>query len=198
MKHYVIALCFTAAAALAACGGGYGGGGSYVAPGGGGGNGPGGVGSLTIGFALPDGTIGTVDSAPFGKIGGYTQKVYSQVLAFPPGTVVTLKNLSTGTPHTLNVLSMSAFPASPASLSTTASGSSTLDANFRSGTINSGATMSVTLANAGTYYIGCAYHYNDAVSMRDVLEVSSSATPGPQATPPPGSSGGGGSGGGGY
>lgn len=194
MKTQLYALCFIAAAALAACGGGYGGT-SYTAPGGGGGNGPGGVGTLTIGFALPDGTIGTVNTPPFGMVGGYTQKVYSQVLAFPPGTVVTLKNLSSGTPHTLNVLSMSAFPASPATLSTTASGSSTLDANFRSGTINPGSTMSITLATAGTYYIGCAYHYNDAVSMRDVLEVSASATPGPQATPPASGSGSGAGGG---
>ncbi|HET7814071.1 MAG TPA: hypothetical protein VFL13_06830 [Candidatus Baltobacteraceae bacterium] len=196
MKYHLYAIPLVAAAALAACGGGYGGGGGYVAPGGG--NGGGGVGALTIGFALPDGAIGTVSTPPFGTVGGYTQKVYSQVLAFPPGTVVTLKNLSSGTPHTLNVLSMSAFPATPASLSTTASGSSTLDANFKSGTINPGGTMSVTLANAGTYYIGCAYHYNDSVSMRDVLEVSSSATPGPQATAQPGSGGIGSGGGGGY
>lgn len=197
MKNSVIALCFAGTAALAACGG-YGGGGKYTPPGGGGGNGPGGVGTLTIGFALPDGTIGTVNTAPFGTVGGYTQKTYSQVLAFPPGTVITLKNLSTGTQHTLNVLSMSAFPAKPAAIATTASGSSTLDANFASGPINGGGTMRVTLANAGTYYIGCAFHYNDAVSMRDVLEVSASATPGPQATAPPSSGGGGGTGGGGY
>ena len=192
MNKRVYALLFTCIASLAACGGG-GGGGSAVTPGGGGGNTPPGVGPQTIGFALPDGTIGTVNTAPFGTVGGYTQSVYSQVIAFPTGTTITLKNLSSTTPHTLNVLSTSAFPVNPA-LSTAAAGGTTLAAGFQSGSISPGGTLSVKLATAGTYYIGCGYHYNDAVSMRDVIMVGASATPGPQATPQPGGGGGGGGG----
>jgi plastocyanin len=181
------------AASLAACGGGAGGFGAGGGTGSTGGNIPTGVAGLTIGFAQPDGTIGVVNDPSFGTVGGYTQNVYSQTIAFTPGTVVTLKNLSASTDHTLNVLSTTSFPASP-SLPTTASGGSTLAAGYTSGTIHGGGTLSVTLATAGTYFIGCAYHYMDAVSMRDVIQVSSSATPGPQATPQP--SGGGGIGGG--
>jgi plastocyanin len=147
---------------------------------------------MTIGFALPSGLIGTVHTQ-FGTIGGYTQAVYSQVIAFPPGTTVTLKNLSAGTQHTLNVLSTSSFPANP-SLSTTPSGGNTLGSGYASGTINGGASTSVTLSNPGTYFIGCAFHYMQNPSMRGVIEVSASATPGPQATPPPSSGGGGGGG----
>jgi plastocyanin len=146
-------------------------------------------------MAIPSGTIGTVNSA-FGVVGGYTQQIYSQVLAFPPGTVVTLKNLSSTTQHTLNVLSMSAFPATPANLSTSAAGGNNLAMGYQSGTLNPGQSVQITLNTPGTYYIGCAFHYNDAVSMRDVLMVSANAQPGPQATPQPGG-GGGGSGGGG-
>jgi plastocyanin len=182
------------AASLAACGGGgaggYGGGGTGST---GGSGPPSGVTSFTIGFAQPDGTIGVVNDPTFGTVGGYTQNVYSQTIAFAPGTVVTLRNLSAATDHTLNVLSTASFPASP-SLPTTASGGSTLATGYTSGTIHGGGTLSLTLATAGTYYIGCAYHYMDALSMRDVIQVSASATPGPQATGAP--SGGGGGGGG--
>jgi plastocyanin len=188
-------------AALAACGGGssYGGGGGSNPPPGGGGSGtppPTGVAANTIGVALPTGPIGTVNT-PFGLVGGYTQKTYSQVLAFAPGTVVTIKNLSATNAHTLNVLSMSSFPVSP-SLSTAASGGNTLSASYASGSIAPGGSVQVTLANAGTYYIGCAFHYMDSPSMRDVLIVSANATPGPQATAQPSSGGGTPPGGGGY
>lgn len=182
-------------ATLAACGGGYGGGSNAYTPPGSSPGAPPGVGAMTIGFALPTGQIGTVNT-PFGMIGGYTQSVYSQVIAFPPGTTVTLRNLSSNTPHTLNVLSMSSFPANP-TLDTTASGGTTLSSTYRSGTLNAGATASLTLATAGTYYIGCAFHYMNTPSMRGIIEVSSSATPGPQGSPPPGM-GSGGAGGSGY
>lgn len=184
MKKRIFALCLLASAALAACGGGGGYGGGSNPPPNPGPTGPAGVTGNTIGFSLPDGTIGMVNDPTFGMVGGYTQHIYSQTLAFPPGTVVTLRNLS-NTPHTLNVLSTTAFPAQPAALSTAASGTSTLDANYASGSVAAGGTVSVTLANAGTYYIGCAYHFNDANSMRDVLVVQSGAQPGPQATPQP-------------
>lgn len=186
LKKRNLALFFlaTVAVSLAACGGGYGGGGGYTAPGGGTPGTPTGVSSFTIGFALPDGTIGQVNDPTFGKVGGYTQNVYSQTIAFPPGTTVTLRNLSAATDHTLNVLSTTGFPVSP-TLSTNASGGSTLAAGYSSGTVHGGGTLSLLLANAGTYYIGCAYHYMDAVSMRDVIQVNAAATPGPQATPQP-------------
>jgi len=185
---------------LAACGGG--GGGGYTPGGGGGGGGGNGgstpppVGANTIGVGLPSG-MGTVTTAQFGVIGGYTQQTFSQVLAFAPGTQITIRNLSSSVPHTLNVLSTSSFPANPA-LSTNASGGNQLGANYASGTIAPGGSVVVTLATAGTYYIGCAYHYPLSPSMRDVLIVSNSATPGPQATPAPGSTSGSGGGYGGY
>jgi len=196
-KTRIALFCLAAlAVSLAACGGGAAGG--YSPPGTTGGttsSPPTGVSSFTIGFALPDGTIGVVKDPTFGTVGGYTQNVYSQTIAFPPGTVVTLRNLSTSTDHTLNVLSTTGFPAAP-SLPTTASGGTALTAGYTSGTIHGGQSVSVTLSTPGVYYIGCAYHYMDAISMRDVIQVSSSAVPGPQATPQP-SSGGGGFGGGG-
>jgi len=193
-KHFA-ALLIAGIASLAACGGG-GGGGTTPTPGAGGGSTPpppAGVGAQTIGMALPNGAIGTVNTAPFGLVGGYTQSVYSQVIAFPPGTTITLKNLSTNTPHTLNVLSTTGFPSNP-SLSTTAAGGTSLATGFSSGAISPGGTMSITLTTPGTYYIGCAFHYTSN-GMRDVVMVSANATPGPQATPQPSTGSGGGGGG---
>ncbi len=195
-KTRIAVFCLAAlAVSLAACGGGAAGGAAPPGSTGTTSSPPTGVSSLTIGFALPDGTIGVVNDPTFGTVGGYTQNVYSQAIAFPPGTVVTIRNLSTSTDHTLNVLSTTGFPAAP-SLPTTASGGTTLAAGYTSGTLHGGQSASITLANAGTYYIGCAYHYMDAISMRDVIQVSASAVPGPQATPQP-TAGGGGLGGGG-
>jgi plastocyanin len=139
-------------------------------------------------MAAPSGAMGSVNTPPYGMVGGYTQQTYSQVLAFAPGSKITIKNLASGSPHSLNVLSTSSFPANP-TISGTSSNSTSLDASYRSGAINPGQSVTVTLSNPGTYYIGCAFHYFDAVSMRDVLLVSSSATPGPQATPQPSSGG---------
>lgn len=197
MKHSLILTSAALAAVLVACGG-YGGGTKYTPPGSAPAPGaPAPVGTMSIGFAMPSGLIGTV-STPFGSIGGYTQSTYSQIIAFPPGTTVTLKNLSSGTQHTLNVLSMNSFPANP-TLDTSASGGTTLSSSYRSGVINGGGTASLTLSNPGTYFIGCAFHYMTSPSMRGIIEVSSSASPGPQATAPPGTgSGGGGGSGGGY
>lgn len=195
----------TLAASLAACGGG---GGSSGGSGNNGGtpptttpSSPPGVPPLSIGIALPTGAIGYESDPTWGQVGGFTQSTYSQVLAFPPGTTITLKNLSSNTPHTFNVIAASSgppanFPSNP-SLSTGANGGNTLAAGYSSGTIDPGSSVSVVLANAGTYLIGCAYHYASA-NMRDVIQVSSSATPGPQATPMPGSSAPPSGGGGGY
>lgn len=181
------------AAGLAACGGGGGGGyGGGAAPAPGGGGSPTGVGAMTIGLALPSSAIGVENDPSWGTVGGYTQQIYSQVLAFAPGSTITLRNLGT-TAHTLNVIATrngppANFPANP-NLALSANGTN-LDANFRSGALNPGASMTVTLNTPGIYLLGCAFHY--AQGMRDVIMVSNSAVPGPQATPQPG--GGGGSG----
>jgi len=185
---------------LVACGGGGGGGGGLNPPAnnGGGSTPPPGVSGNSIGAALPTSAIGVVIDPTWGTVGGFTQSNRSQVIAFAPGTQITLKNLAaagTGTVHTMNVISTSAgpqaaFPASP-SLSTTASGGTALVPGFASGNINPGAQMTVTLTTAGTFLVGCAYHYQTN-AMRDVIQVSASATPGPEATPQPSSGGGGG------
>lgn len=178
-----------AALALAACGGG---GGGYSAPVAGGGGGPvpqpPGVQALVIGLALPSGTIGIENDPVFGMVGGFTQQTYSQVLGFAPGANIKVQNLSSTTIHTLNVLGTvtgaPSFPANPA-LTTTASGTpGMLDANFASGNIAPGASIGPLTLVAGTYYIGCAYHYTSN-TMRSALVVSAAATPGPQATPLP-------------
>lgn len=178
-----------AALTLAACGGG---GGGYSAPVGGGGGGglpqPPGVQGLVIGLALPTGTIGVENDPVFGTVGGFTQQTYSQVLGFAPGASVKIQNLSSTTIHTFNVIGTvsgaPSFPANPA-LSTSASGTpGMLDANYASGNIAAGATVGPLTLVAGTYYIGCAYHYQ-ANTMRSALVVSAAATPGPQATPLP-------------
>lgn len=192
-KSVGIAALLAFAASLAACGGGGYGGGGYTAPAPGGGGGPSGVGAMTVGLALPSSAIGIENDPSWGTVGGYTQNIYSQVLAFAPGSTITIRNLGT-TAHTLNVIGTrngppANFPANP-NLDASANGNS-LDANFRSGALNPGATMQIKLNTPGIYLIGCAFHYTQG--MRDVIIVSSSAAPGPQATPQP-SGGGGGSG----
>lgn len=193
-RHILIALAFTASAALAACGGG--GGGGYNPPAGGGtggGNGTTGgtvattpppVAPLTIGVSLPTSEIGVVNDPTYGIVGGYTQQSFSQVLGFAPGAQVSIKNLSSTLPHTLNVLSTTAFPASGTAISAGASGGSTIASGFGSGNIAAGATVGPFTLSAGVYYIGCAYHYSSN-GMRSALVVSSTAVPGVQATPQP-------------
>lgn len=180
-----------AACALSACGGG--GGGSYSPPSGGGGGGPTGPQSLppqTIGLSLPSGLIGVENDPTFGAVGGYTQTVYSQTLAFQTGTTVTIQNLG-GVPHTLNVLSTTAFPANGPT--TTAASGTTLGTGFATGPINPGATVTAMLGAIGTYFLGCAFHYANAPGgMRTALIVTGTANPqpGPQATPGPATTGG--------
>jgi plastocyanin len=153
---------------------------------------PTGVGSLSIGVALPTTGIGVEMDPTWGQVAGYTQSTNSQVLAFPVGTTITIKNRD-NTVHTMNVIGTPSgppanFPANPP-LSIAPIGGTNLAAGYASGNVMPGASVSVTLSTAGTFLIGCAYHYLSN-NMRDVLQVSNSATPGPQATPPP--SGGGG------
>jgi protein SCO1/2 len=174
-----------AACVLAACtnGGGLGN------IGGNGGGAPSPLPSTAIGVAIPSGKIGVENDPTWGTISGYTQNQTSQVLAFPPGTKITVTNLSKVDPHTLNVIATSngpppQWPKNP-SLSFSPSGNGVLGSTYASGTLNPGASVKVTLSNPGTYLIGCAFHYV-GLNMRDVIEVSASATPGPTASPGPG------------
>jgi plastocyanin len=181
-----------AALALSACGGGGsggGGGGSYTPPATGGGSGSQGtlqnLPAQTIGISLPSGVIGVENDPTFGQIGGFTQTIYSQTLAFQTGTTVTLENLGSA-PHTLNVLSTTAFPAAgPAT--TTASGGTVITTGYASGPLSPGATITATLGAIGTYFIGCAFHYLPAPQMRSALIVTAAPNPvpGPQATAGP-------------
>jgi hypothetical protein len=76
-----------------------------------------------------------------------------------------------------------------AKLSVPAKGDGKLEAGYASGPIGPGKSVTVTLVKAGTYLIGCAFHYDEG--MRDVLVVEAHASPGPQATPTPKTKGGG-------
>lgn len=173
------------AGAFAACtnGGGLG------SVGGGGGGTPSPLPSTAIGVGIPTGKIGVENDPTWGTISGYTQSQTSQVLAFPPGTKITLTNLSKVDPHTLNVLATSngpppRWPKNP-SLSFSPSGNGMLGPTYASGTLNPGMSVMVTLSNPGIYLIGCAFHYV-GFNMRDVIQVSASASPGPTASPGPG------------
>jgi plastocyanin len=124
------------------------------------------------------------------KVGGFTQTQYSQTLAFPPGTKITIHNLSKTDAHTVNVIkalyarnARVKFPSNP-TLSMTPHGGHNLQVGFASGPIQPGHTFTVVLVKEGTYMIGCAFHYKSN-GMRDILVVKAGAKPGPQATPPP-------------
>lgn len=117
---------------------------------------------------------------------GYTQSATSQVLAYPPGAKITVKNLSQSTPHTLSVVGTATgpparFPQNP-SISFSPSGNGALGPKYSSGTLNGGDSVTLTLSTPGIYLIGCAFHYIE-FNMRDVIQVSTSATPGPTASP---------------
>jgi plastocyanin len=180
-----------AAAALAACGGRYGSGNanSFTLPG---------MPDLKITATLPDGSSATVSEELPGEglgtvndphwnatLGGYTQEQFSQALGFPPGTKLTIMNISKDISHTLNVVAKikgppAKFPASP-KLSMSPSGGK-LQKGFASGVISPGKTVTVTLGKAGNYLIGCAFHYHEG--MQDVFVIGKNATPGPQGTAP--------------
>lgn len=184
------------AVALTACAGRYGGsspasGATYALPG---------MPDLTITATLPRGTHihGTINTElpteGLGRIhdhhwkamlGGYTQEQFSQALGFPPGTKITIKNISQTLSHTLNVVAEidgppAAFPSHPR-LRTKPSGGK-LRKGYASGVIAPGSSVTVTLGKSGTYLIACAFHYYEG--MRDVLVIDNDATPGPQATAP--------------
>lgn len=135
---------------------------------------------------LPFEGLGTIDDTFWGAtLGGFTQQQYSQALGFPPGTQLTITNISTSIHHTLNYVAKikgppANFPSNP-KLPTTPHGT-VMKKGFASGSINPGSTVSVLLKKKGIYLIGCAFHYSSG--MHTVLVVAPNATPGPQATPP--------------
>jgi cytochrome oxidase Cu insertion factor (SCO1/SenC/PrrC family)/plastocyanin len=164
-------------------------GGGLGSIGGGGGGTPSPLPSTAVGVAIPSGKIGVENDPVWGTVSGYTQNQTSQVLAYPPGTKITVTNLSKVDPHTLNVLATTngpppQWPKNP-SLSFSPSGNGVLGANYASGTLQPGKSVTVTLSNPGIYLIGCAFHYF-GLNMRDVIQVSASASPGPTASPGPG------------
>ena len=145
--------------------------------------------SSAIGLGIPTGKIGVENDPVWGTVSGYTQSKTTQVLAFTPGAQITIINLSKTSPHTLNMIATTKgppphWPASP-SLSFYPSGNGKLGPGYASGTINAGASVTVTLSKIGTYLIGCAFHYIE-LNMRDVIQVVAGATPGPTASPGPG------------
>jgi plastocyanin len=141
----------------------------------------------TIGEELPAEGLGAIKSSTWkATLGGFTQTTRSQSLGFPPGTKITIRNLSHSIEHTLDVVKViskppAVFPSNP-KLSIPAKGGGKLEAGYASGAIQPGKSVSVELVKAGIYLIGCAFHYNEG--MRDVLVVAKGAKPGPQATPP--------------
>ena len=183
------AVVFALAATLAACGGGGGG----TAGGGGGGLPPSNPAPTStpvstqqvVKMALPTTAMGVIQDPTYGTIGGYTQALYSQTLAFAPGSQIMIENAQVGTPHTFGVDSTTGFDTTGAALNTSATGGSTIQAGFNTGAVNGGTSVGPFTLAAGTYYIGCAFHFQSN-TMRTVLNVAASATPGPQATAPPG------------
>jgi plastocyanin len=142
--------------------------------------------SSTVSEELPVEGLGTVHDPHWNAtLGGYTQQKFSQALGFPPGTKITIKNISKSITHTLNVVEKIAgppakFPKNP-NLPLNPSGGK-LQKGYASGPINWGSSVAVTLGHAGIYLIGCHFHYHEG--MQDVFVVAKGATPGPQATAP--------------
>jgi plastocyanin len=138
----------------------------------------------TIGEELPSEGVKTKQDPSWGLVGGFTQSTTAQVLAFPPGTIVTIKNLSSSISHTLDVVAKrkkppANFPSNP-SLPTQAHGNGILGLGYASGIIGPGKTVTVTMSHKGNYLIGCAFHY--AEGMQDVVRIFPKATPGPTFT----------------
>ncbi len=142
----------------------------------------------TIGEELPGEGLGSIKSPKWNAtLGGFTQQKFSQKLGFPPGTKITIRNLSKNVTHTFDVVKEISgppahFPKNP-NLSIKAKGHGKLEAGYASGPIKPGKSVTVTLVKKGTYLIGCAFHYH--LGMHDVIQVAKHALPGAQATPLP-------------
>jgi plastocyanin len=141
----------------------------------------------SVGEELPAEGVGTSDHKPWGTVGGFTQTKRAQTLAFPPGTVITIHNLSKTNEHTFNFVKMvggppARFP-SDMNLSVNARGHGVFGPGYASGPIPPGGSVKVKLSKAGKYLIGCAFHY--AEGMQDVIVVKDGAKPGPTSSPSP-------------
>jgi plastocyanin len=141
----------------------------------------------SIGEELGKEGLGTVKSAEWkADVSGFTQQDRSQSLAFPPDTKITIHNLSKSLTHTLDVVKAITKPPAifpkDVTLSKSPKGDGKLEAGYASGEIKPGHSVTVTLVKEGIYLIGCAFHYGEG--MHDVLVVSKTAEPGPQATAP--------------
>jgi plastocyanin len=140
----------------------------------------------TVGEELPFEGVGTHKDKIWGTIGGFTQMQFAQVLAFPPGTKITVRNLSKDIQHTFDVVGMATkgparFPTKQPQQN--ASGGDVLEVGYASGPINPGKHVTLRLTKPGTYLIQCAFHWNEG--MDDVLIVKAGAKPGAQGTPSP-------------
>lgn len=141
-----------------------------------------------VGEELPGEGLGQIKSVKWkATLGGFTQQNYSESLGFPPGTKITIHNLSKTNTHTLDVVKEiskgpAIFPKDPV-LSVKAKGDGKLATGYASGPIEHGKSVTMTLSKDGIYLIGCAFHYH--AGMRDVFLVGKYARPGPQATPAP-------------
>jgi hypothetical protein len=184
-----IAALAIAAATVAGCGGG-GGGGSTTAPGPG--PQPSNSAIPAVQIVLFAKNVGSINAPPFGVVQGFTQQAFSQVLGLTPGQQIMLTNGDNVT-HTFNVYSVYPTPPPPGGhLDTSPSGTSVLDAGYRSGPIAPGASVGplTVTNNVGNLYIACAFHFGSN-QMQDGAIVNVNATPGPQASiasggsPPP-------------
>jgi hypothetical protein len=183
----IVALAIAASVA-AGCGGG--GGGGTSAPG------PGPQPSVSavpaVQIVLFAKNVGKINDPTFGTVQGFTQQAFSQVLGLSPGQQIMLTNGDSVT-HTFNVYSTYPTPPPPnGTLDTTSSGTSSLDAGYRSGPILPGKSVGplTVTNNTGNLYIACAFHFGSN-GMQDGVVVNVNATPGPQASiasggsPPP-------------
>ena len=181
-----------AAALLSACGGGgYGATAGYG--GGGGGNppppptpSPGPV--VHVNF-FGNGN-GSIDTAPFGTVSGFTQQAHAQVMAFSPGEQITITNNDSVT-HTVNVFA-NAFPTPGPQSTASVPNNGIFGPGYQSGPIGPGQSVGplTVTASTGDLFIVCGIHFSlQQPYMQDGVVVQVGATPGPEATT---SSGGGG------
>src|ERR1700761_4207515 len=63
-----------------------------------------------IGVGIPTGRIGDENNPIWGTVSRDMQNKTPQVLAVAPGTTLTIHNLSSTSPHTLNVIAQSTGP----------------------------------------------------------------------------------------
>ena len=143
----------------------------------------------TVGEELPEEGVGTSNHKPWGKVGGFTQTQRAQTLAFPPGTVITIRNLSKTNEHTFNFIKAvdgppAHFPVN-VKFRINAHGNGVFGPGYASGPLAPGASVKVKLVKAGTYLVGCAFHYADG--MQDVIVIKEGKKPGPEGTPIPAS-----------